>query len=366
MGRHATTWTRVGAALLIGPLCAWALLAGLASLLRWDPARHGPGPAKVARALDKAGPKRVARMQWLSPPQVAPKAVADKPKPPPERELSGQIVQTARPDREQRPTESAYLGRYDMAVPKEQKAREVVRNSHDLGRVRVDEPSALQSPKSRSREPTSLHTKKQEHGEPATEQSAPPPKPGAGESPPPMADKQPSKAGGSVVVRGEDNGLLLPATSPGNVVRNLQALSGSPGRSDWLPDVEDEGDTNLLNTRKFRYWDFFERIRDRVGQEWEPGRVWRARDPTGQRYGVKSRLTVVRVTLDPEGALKHLRVAKESGLDFLDDEAQRAFAAAGPFPNPPAGLRNAQGEIEFRFGFLFEITSQRFRMRGWQ
>jgi protein TonB len=94
--------------------------------------------------------------------------------------------------------------------------------------------------------------------------------------------------------------------------------------------------------------------------------VWRGHDPTGQRFGVKNRLTVLRVTLDPEGALKHLHVAKQSGLDFLDDEARRAFSAASPFPNPPSGLRNGQGEIEFQFGFLFEISTQRFRMRGWQ
>jgi hypothetical protein len=42
------------------------------------------------------------------------------------------------------------------------------------------------------------------------------------------------------------------------------------------------------------------------------------------------------------------------------------MTAASPFPNPPTGMRNASGEIEFQFGFLFEISSQRFRMRGWQ
>ncbi len=366
MGRRATTWIRVALAALAGPLGALALMAGLASLLRFDLGGHGTTAKKVVRALDKPGSKRIARMQWLPTSPTQPQLAVEKPKPPPERELSGQIVQTARPEREQRPTDSQYLGRYDMTVPKEKKARDVARATKDLGRQRVDEPSPLQSPNSKNKQRTALDARKQDQGQQVAEQAPPLPKAGAGEAAPPAVDPQAPKAGGSVVVRGADTGLLLPATSPGNVARNLQALSGDTGRNDYLPDVHDEDDTNLLNTRKFRYWDFFERIRDRVSEEWEPGKVWRSRDPTGQRYGVKSRLTIVRVTLDPDGALKHLRVAKESGLDFLDDEARRAFAAAGPFPNPPVGLRNAQGEIEFRFGFLFEITSQRFRMRGWQ
>ncbi len=365
MASRVTSWVRVGVAALAGPLGAFVLLSGLASLLRLDVAT-GRKSGKATAAVAKPGPKRVARMQWLPAPTASAKPQLDKPKPKPDPEPSGQIVQTARPDREQRPTHSNYLGRYDMTVAKEKKAREVAQKLHDLGRVRSDDPSPLQSPNSKSKARTSLRAKQQEQGEKQGEQAAHAPKNGAGEAAPTVPEPQPPKAGGSVVVRGSETGLLLPATSPGNIAHNLQALSGDSGRNDWLPDVHDEDDTNLLNTRKFRYWDFFERIRDRVSDEWEPGKVWRARDPTGQRYGVKSRLTIVRVTLDPDGALKHLRVAKESGLDFLDDEARRAFAAAGPFPNPPAGLRNAQGEIEFRFGFLFEITSQRFRMRGWQ
>ena len=164
-----------------------------------------------------------------------------------------------------------------------------------------------------------------------------------------------------MVVKGAHDGLLLPATSPGNVMHNIQALAGSPGGNDYLPDVEDEGETNLLNTRKFRYWDFFQRVKDRVSSEWEPGSVWRSRDPQGNRFGVRDRLTILRVTLDPEGALKQLAVRQQSGLEFLDDEARRAFAAAGPFPNPPDGLRNERGEIQFEFGFMFEISTRRFK-----
>ena len=154
---------------------------------------------------------------------------------------------------------------------------------------------------------------------------------------------------------------LLPSTSARNVLHNIQALSGAPGGNDYLPDVDDEGDTNILNTRKFRYWDFFQRVKDKIANEWEPNEVWRLHDPTGQKYGVKDRYTVLRVTLDREGAVKKVRVLRESGLDFLDEEASRAFMAASPFPNPPKGLQNSAGEVDVPFGFMFEISNRQFR-----
>ena len=163
------------------------------------------------------------------------------------------------------------------------------------------------------------------------------------------------------VLRGKHSGMILPSTSAGNVMHNLQALAGSPGSDDYLPDVDKEGDTNLLNTRKFRYWDFFQRVRKRVRTEWNPAGAWRSRDPTGKRYGVRDRLTVVRVRLQPNGSLKDIRVHKRSGLGFLDEEARRAFVAAGPYPNPPRGLVNGSGVVEFKFGFMFEISSSRFK-----
>jgi outer membrane biosynthesis protein TonB len=48
-------------------------------------------------------------------------------------------------------------------------------------------------------------------------------------------------------------------------------------------------------------------------------------------------------------------VIRGSGVDFLDDEAIRAFTAAAPFPNPPSVLRGDDGNITFNFGFYFEI-----------
>ena len=48
---------------------------------------------------------------------------------------------------------------------------------------------------------------------------------------------------------------------------------------------------------------------------------------------------------------------RPSGLDFMDEEAKRAFREAQPFPNPPRQLLGESGQISFRFGFLFELSS---------
>lgn len=303
----------------------------------------------------------------------------------PEDKLTGQIVETARPKSEEAPKVAKYLGRYDMKVKVEQKSRGHKRKSADLGTKKIANPSKLQSPQSDSTAPTVVQTAKRVKKKrrkrrkkraksaqkrlasgqaaktpgpkPTTSTAAPRAGPGAlaaGGDPTPKR-RQPS------VLRGAHSDMLLPSTSAGNIMHNLQALAGSPGSDDYLPDVDNEGDTNLLNTRKFRYWDFFQRVRKRVRSEWNPAGAWRSRDPTGKRYGVRDRLTVVRVKLQPDGKLADIRIQKRSGLGFLDDEARRAFVAAGPYPNPPRGLVNRSGVVEFKFGFMFEISSSRFK-----
>jgi TonB family protein len=104
---------------------------------------------------------------------------------------------------------------------------------------------------------------------------------------------------------------------------------------------------------------FFNRMKRRVHQNWDPVSVWARHDPTGQVYGFKTRVTRVRVTLNPAGDLTKIIVSRSSGVDLLDDEAVRAFRAAQPFPNPPGGLVDASGNITFQFGFHLEIGGGR-------
>lgn len=125
------------------------------------------------------------------------------------------------------------------------------------------------------------------------------------------------------------------------------------GSVDKIDDAE-SGDFTALNSRKWKYASFFNRLKRRVAQSWHPDKVYLRRDPTGKVYGQKDRITVLRVSLDPSGALAKVYIQKQSGVDFLDDEAVRAFREAGPFPNPPRALVE-DGLITFSFGFHFQI-----------
>jgi TonB family protein len=128
------------------------------------------------------------------------------------------------------------------------------------------------------------------------------------------------------------------------------------GSLDYLKDV-DEGEETLLNTKRWKYAGFFNRVKRAVANSWHPDSAYRLRDPTGQIYGQKNRLTVLKVSLHPDGSLGQVLVEKPCGVDFLDDEAVTAFREAQPFPNPPGALVDKDSNlITFRFGFYFEIT----------
>jgi len=112
-----------------------------------------------------------------------------------------------------------------------------------------------------------------------------------------------------------------------------------------------EGERTQLNSFRSMYWSFFDRMQNRLSQEWDPTTVLRVQDPSGLLYGQRDRLTILSVTLESDGSLRHAVVDRSCGLDFLDAEAVRAFEAAEPFSNVPEGLKDERGRATFRFGF---------------
>jgi outer membrane biosynthesis protein TonB len=153
--------------------------------------------------------------------------------------------------------------------------------------------------------------------------------------------------------------LLAPELAGQDPVTKYQPSSAPFASDDFIPDVEKTAETNLLNTVPYRYAGFFERVKRGVRRHWDPNRLYRLRDPSGELYGHKDRYTVLSVVLDDRGYILDTTITSPSGLGFLDSEAQRAFLAAGPFLNPPQGLASNDGKIRFDFGFAFLIASSR-------
>jgi TonB family protein len=151
-------------------------------------------------------------------------------------------------------------------------------------------------------------------------------------------------------------GEAHPDLQPTDEMLNRAIARGS-GSPDWLRDVDD-GESTALNAKKFKYASFFNRVKRAVAQEWHPDVVYVRHDPSGNVYGNKDRVTVVRVHLRPDGTLASTTLLQTSGVEFLDEEGRDAFQRAQPFPNPPPQLVEADGLIHFNFGFIFELSGR--------
>lgn len=125
--------------------------------------------------------------------------------------------------------------------------------------------------------------------------------------------------------------------------------------NDFLKDIETSNET-LLNTNKFVYAAYFNKLKQAISQHWTPAYVLMINDPGGHLYGKKDRYTKLIVKINKNGTLRTASVETSSGIDFLDREAINAFKMASPFQNPPDVLLNKEGVLEIHFGFM--VTMQ--------
>jgi len=302
---------------------------------------------------------------------------------------NGQVVEITRPRIEARPDKARYVSEYDSRVDKETVARgtteEMIEHPgprelppRDSSTV-PPRPDAVPPPPDKDaipafeRRESSGALSMRRPGLPATTPAPPIPQPGVREG----SDELPSPDG-LTPRRGQrftdttrepprdatGQGGDGPATAPPDMpnLRPSQDLLSrvvGGGSVDKLDGVED-GETTALNTKRWKYASFFNRMKRQVAQNWHPDQVYLRRDPTGNIYGPKDRITILKVALKRDGSVARIYISKASGVDFLDDEAVRAFRAAQPFPNPPIALVNEEDElITFSFGFHFQIGSRR-------
>ena len=127
--------------------------------------------------------------------------------------------------------------------------------------------------------------------------------------------------------------------------------------SDYIKDVE-VGLETVLNTREFKYYSYYNRIRKQLAQHWE-GRV---RDKLSKLFREgrapaathQDRVTKLMIVLNDRGTLVRVQVISDSGVSDLDDAAIEAFRAAAPFPNPPKGIVEGDGTVKIRWDFVLE------------
>lgn len=133
-----------------------------------------------------------------------------------------------------------------------------------------------------------------------------------------------------------------------------EGFAKSQVNTEHLPEVK-EGDKTELNAWQWRHAPFFNRVKARIGQVWSPQEQIKRFDPQGSLLGQKDRVTVLQVTIDRNGYLRDLKITDQSGVSYLDDEAERTFREASPFLYPPQELFSQRDEFSFTFAFHLYI-----------
>ena len=274
----------------------------------------------------------------------------------------GQVVDLPAPREERRPDEARFAGEHDSTVEREtrklgkfeEKARQGAR---DVA-ANAERPTAAARPDGRlaMREPD-LGRALKLNGPIGPLAKARPAGSSYGVSEP--GEMQPD---GSLAQLGANappkaNGGGLPAGGSPALIPTSEQLAHviGGGTQDALQDIDD-GEETALNSKKWRFATFFNRVKKQVSEHWHPEEAYRRRDPTGVIYGHQNRYTELRIQLKADGHLANVGVGLPSGLEFLDDEAITAFKEAQPFPNPPHQLLERNGLITFHFGFLYDLN----------
>lgn len=238
----------------------------------------------------------------------------------PPAEDQKQVVSVAKPkDEQQRPKDPEYLAEYNRQVKEQTKSR--VTDPHA---ARVTDRPMPQSAGRAQEQPSKSSQKKEESKE----------------------------------VRTSTNGLLAKKDdkpdSPKSALMPTWKDAGFEGgapSNDYLRNVQEDTETKL-NTAEWNHAPFFNRVKQAISRRWNPNRAIKRNDPQGTTLGHKQRFTQVLASIDREGKLVAIKVLRESGSYFLDDEAMRAFKEAAPFSNPPKALFARRDTFEFPFGFM--------------
>ncbi len=132
------------------------------------------------------------------------------------------------------------------------------------------------------------------------------------------------------------------------------ATPGSP--EDYVPGIK-KSERTALNTKEFVFYGYYQRIREKLDRAWVPllrEKLIHMYYNGRQIASDMDHTTRVLVVMNAQGEIIHVKVVNQSGTKDLDDAAVKAFNLAGPFPNPPQGIVDADGKIEIPWNFILK------------
>jgi TonB family protein len=149
----------------------------------------------------------------------------------------------------------------------------------------------------------------------------------------------------------------LPAPQQKNN-RSLASTQNSQASitNDHLDGVKDDLMTKL-NTREYKYYGYYNRIKNQLNDWWVPQVQQKFTKMMKQGRTIASsenKITKLIIVLNSAGNLVKVQVMGESGVRDLDDAAVEAFRQAAPFPNPPKGMMEMDGTVKIRWDCVVE------------
>ena len=231
----------------------------------------------------------------------------------------GQVIDLPAPREERRPDEARFAGEHDSTVAHEtkrygkfeEKARQ---GAHDTT-AETDKPTAQARPDGRlaMRDPDlgrALHS----NGPLAPAAKARPAGAMYGVTDPggEQADGALGRLGMDAPERPAGGGL--PAGGSPALVPTSEQLAHviGGGTQDALKDVDD-GEETALNSKKWRFATFFNRVKKQVSEHWHPEEAYRRRDPTGVIcWPPEPAYTELRIQLKADGHLANVGVGLPS------------------------------------------------------
>jgi TonB family protein len=155
-------------------------------------------------------------------------------------------------------------------------------------------------------------------------------------------------------LQGEDSSLLQ--ASQAHALKQNSTLNEISTNNSNLSEVA-EGFETKLNSREYKYFGYYNRIKQQLNQWWVPKVQQKFNKMLSQGRMIAStenKITRLIITLNDVGNLVNVQVLAESGVKDLDDAAIEAFRSAAPFPNPPRGIIENDGTVKIRWDCVIE------------
>jgi len=126
--------------------------------------------------------------------------------------------------------------------------------------------------------------------------------------------------------------------------------------NDNLEDAKDDLITRL-NTREYKYAGYYHRIKEQLNQWWVPKvqeKFTKLMQQGRTIASTENKVTSLIIVLNDKGNLVNVQLLAASGVRDLDDAAVEAFRSAAPFPNPPKGMIESDGNVRIRWDCVVE------------